>query len=330
MTNPFPSPDFPTMYCCIGLVRGQYLPSSDAFTKGILLTEDGFKYPAVLLGKLGKFLQDNPRQLNQSHIWSVYPRTRKESLMLFFQLVRVCRPLDEKRQKVIAAGVDYFSIRGVVMFKNDGKLGICIKRNQTPPVGEEKAQRWQPFIIVVNGFLPTAKCNQFWELDCYRDGERLVMEDARMIQDALKHKEKLKENSTTTNTEHSPKSSVFLPSSSIVNAQPKGDTMPTPGKLEVTLKINEFPADAKIVNNGWKQFEIDTGGQIVTVTIKPKAFKKLEQAKENYPQWVAAISGQMGEKTETGFVLKEPNIQVFERKPKEILAEQVEASAVRS
>ncbi len=43
------------------------------------------------------------------------------------------------------------------------------------------------------------------------------------------------------------------------------------------------------------------------------------QAQENYPQWVAAITGQMGEKMDSGFVLKEPNIQVFERKSRETL-----------
>jgi hypothetical protein len=43
----------------------------------------------------------------------------------------------------------------------------------------------------------------------------------------------------------------------------------------------------------------------------------LEDAQANYPQWVAAIAGKMGEATETGFVLLEPNIQVFEKKPKE-------------
>jgi hypothetical protein len=93
--------------------------------------------------------------------------------------------------------------------------------------------------------------------------------------------------------------------------------MPTPGKLELTIKINEFPGDVKTVENGWKQFDIDTGSQLVRITVKPKVFKKLETAQENYPQWVAAIAGQMGEKTDRGFVLKEPNIQVFERKPKE-------------
>ena len=93
--------------------------------------------------------------------------------------------------------------------------------------------------------------------------------------------------------------------------------MPTPGSLELTIKINSFPADVKTIENGWKQFDIDTGTEIVTMTVKPKVFKKLETAQENYPQWVAAIAGQMGEKTDRGFVLLEPNIQVFEKKPKE-------------
>ena len=54
--------------------------------------------------------------------------------------------------------------------------------------------------------------------------------------------------------------------------------MPTPGKLELTIKINEFPADVQTGENGFKQFDIDTGEQIVTVSLKPKVFKKLEQA----------------------------------------------------
>lgn len=93
--------------------------------------------------------------------------------------------------------------------------------------------------------------------------------------------------------------------------------MPTPGKLELTIKINSFPASVRTLENGLSEFDIDTGDQIVTIAVKPKIFKKLQQAQENYPQWVAAIAGQMGEKTEKGFVLKEPNIQVFERRPKE-------------
>ncbi|MEP0859730.1 fertility inhibition FinO-like protein [Trichocoleus sp. DQ-U1] len=93
--------------------------------------------------------------------------------------------------------------------------------------------------------------------------------------------------------------------------------MTTSGKLEITIKISEFPADVKTVENGWKSFEIDCDGRLVSVTIKPKVFKKLEQAQAEYPMWVAAIAGKMGETSENGFVLVEPNIQVFEKKPKE-------------
>lgn len=92
--------------------------------------------------------------------------------------------------------------------------------------------------------------------------------------------------------------------------------MTIPGKLEITIKINEFPAKVETVENGWKTFEIDCDGRIASITVRPKVFKKLEEAQTNYPMWVAAIGGKMGELTDRGFVLNEPNIQVFERKPK--------------
>lgn len=93
--------------------------------------------------------------------------------------------------------------------------------------------------------------------------------------------------------------------------------MPTTGKLELTIKINEFPDTVRTVENGWKEFDLDCDGQIVTIKVKPKVFKKLEQAQESYPMWVAAIAGKMGEMTNAGFLLDQPNIQTFERKPKE-------------
>lgn len=101
--------------------------------------------------------------------------------------------------------------------------------------------------------------------------------------------------------------------------------MPTAGKLELTIKINEMPIDIRTVENGWKEFDLDCDGQLVTVKVKPKVFKKLEQAQESYPMWVAAIAGRMGEPIEGGFVLDQPNIQVFERKPKEAKPETASA-----
>ena len=92
--------------------------------------------------------------------------------------------------------------------------------------------------------------------------------------------------------------------------------MPVTGKLELTIKISELPK-AATVENGWKSFEIDCDGQIISVTVKPKIWKKLEDAQASFPMWVAAIAGKMGQPTEKGFVLAEPSIQVFEKKPKE-------------
>ncbi len=93
--------------------------------------------------------------------------------------------------------------------------------------------------------------------------------------------------------------------------------MPTPGKLELTIKINEMPADVETAENGWKQFHLVCDGQLVRVKVKPKVFKKLEQAQENYPMWIAAIAGKMGEPIEGGFVLDQPNIQTIDRNLKE-------------
>ncbi len=92
--------------------------------------------------------------------------------------------------------------------------------------------------------------------------------------------------------------------------------MSTPGKLEVTIKINQLPTEVTTGQNGWKEFGLDCGGRTVTVTLRPKLFAKLESAATQYPEWVAALTGQMGPQTSDGFVLLEPNLQVFERKPK--------------
>jgi len=91
----------------------------------------------------------------------------------------------------------------------------------------------------------------------------------------------------------------------------------TIGKLELIIKINELPTNVETNKDNWKIFELDCDGRVVSVSVKPKIWKKLEDAAANYPQWVAAIGGKMGESTPNGFVLLEPSIQVFEKKPKE-------------
>ncbi|MEB3308818.1 MAG: fertility inhibition FinO-like protein [Snowella sp.] len=103
--------------------------------------------------------------------------------------------------------------------------------------------------------------------------------------------------------------------------------MTTNGKLELTIKINEFPTDVAVVENGWKSFDLDGDRRIFTVTLRPKVFKKLEDAHANYPMWVGAIAGKLRDATEKGFILLEPTVQVFEKKPKEPKPAQTESPA---
>jgi len=91
--------------------------------------------------------------------------------------------------------------------------------------------------------------------------------------------------------------------------------MTTTGKLELTIKINAIPQPARLVKDLWV-FELECDRHLVSVAVKPKTWKKLQQAQTDFPQWVAAITGQMGAATEQGFVLEQPNVQVFEKKPK--------------
>jgi hypothetical protein len=93
--------------------------------------------------------------------------------------------------------------------------------------------------------------------------------------------------------------------------------MAIPGKLELTIKLTQFPDPVATVPNGWKEFRVDCGpGREVTVTMRPKMFAKLEAARAKGGEWVAALAGQLGPATPTGFALTEPNLQVFEKKPK--------------
>jgi hypothetical protein len=55
----------------------------------------------------------------------------------------------------------------------------------------------------------------------------------------------------------------------------------------------------------------------VTVALRPRMWNKLTEAAANWPLWLAAISGQMGQSVGHGFVLVEPAAQVFERKARE-------------
>lgn len=91
--------------------------------------------------------------------------------------------------------------------------------------------------------------------------------------------------------------------------------MPTAGKLEVTIKINSLPTEVTTNRHGWKEFKLDCGGRLVSISLRPRMWQKIEDASKQWPLWLAAIYGQMGQQSDrVGFVLIEPAVQVFERK----------------
>lgn len=89
--------------------------------------------------------------------------------------------------------------------------------------------------------------------------------------------------------------------------------MAIPGKIDVVVKINQLPAEIRSIGNE-VQFTIDTGEQVVAVTLKSRVWGRLIQANQGEAPWVAAIKGKMGVRTEKGFVLEQPAVQVFEKK----------------
>lgn len=86
-------------------------------------------------------------------------------------------------------------------------------------------------------------------------------------------------------------------------------------KLEITLKFSTLP-NARPAGQGKTAFALKTSdGQFVTAEVNSKTWNKLTEAAEEWPSWIAALSGTMAERTEKGFTLAGPGLQVFERKP---------------
>lgn len=89
--QPIPPASEPMQYRAIGLVRGKYVASAEQFTRGSIHTDDGVTIDAVLLGRVMSLVKKH-LDLEQSHLWVVYPRTREKELDLHVQIVGVWEP----------------------------------------------------------------------------------------------------------------------------------------------------------------------------------------------------------------------------------------------
>ena len=87
----------------------------------------------------------------------------------------------------------------------------------------------------------------------------------------------------------------------------------TIGKLELNIKITELPNWVETIKRGWQRFCINVDGQVIRIKVRPRVWNKLIEANEEYSEWVASITGQMGHNIHNGFELLEPQVQVYEK-----------------
>ena len=188
--QPIPAPSEPMQYRAIGLLRGRYKASEEQFTRGEMTTADGTPIEAVLLGRVMSLVK-NHLDLEQEHLWVVYPRTREKQEDLHVQIVGVWEPEnlskpDEESEESETPGYlpssevedNYFSIRGEVIFHTPEEKSLVVKIQQAP---RKKDDRAKAFKLKLLGELSGKVVGYFWELNVQRVGADLLIKSAKSI-----------------------------------------------------------------------------------------------------------------------------------------------------
>jgi hypothetical protein len=199
--TPIPPASEPLQYRAIGLVLGKYLPSAEEFNQGTLLADDGAVIDAVILGRIMSLIK-NHLDLEQSHLWVVYPRIRKEDNKLHAQIMGVwdprlvIKPLhvdDTSAVTTDSPPVDlqtiptletsgipnsYFSIRGEVIYQSRETKEIFVKIRQAP---KKKTEEERYFKIRLVGDLPQKLVGNFWDFDAIRVDNDLTIRSGQFV-----------------------------------------------------------------------------------------------------------------------------------------------------
>ncbi|WJI30044.1 hypothetical protein M0646_04775 [Thermosynechococcus sp. B3] len=183
--QPIPPPSERMQYRAIGVVRGRYVPASEAeFNRGVMITEDGVEIETVLLGQVINLIKKY-LDLNEPHLWVVYPRTRdvdKEAVKLHLQIVGVWEP--ERLQQANATAADpgvndgYFSVRGEVIFNSQEKNFVVVKIQQLP---RRRGEKPKAFKLKLVGMVPMKSPGYFWDFQVQRQGTSLVVQEATTV-----------------------------------------------------------------------------------------------------------------------------------------------------
>ena len=204
--HPIPPPSEPRQYRAVGLVRGRYTQSEEQFTRGMLIAADGTAIDAVLLGRVMSLVK-NHLDLEQEHLWVVYPRTRQEDGNLHAQIMGVWEPetlkkppepsSDEESQEageIETSGEastaslppeepdvedGYFSIRGEVIYQSlDREKYVIVKIKQAPRKNDDKMKF---FKLKLKGDLATKAVGFFWDFHVKLEADSLTIQQANNI-----------------------------------------------------------------------------------------------------------------------------------------------------
>ncbi|BAZ12307.1 hypothetical protein NIES4071_41370 [Calothrix sp. NIES-4071] len=196
--SPIPPPSEPMQYRAIGLIRGRYVSSAEQFTQGSLVTADGASINTVLLGRMMSLVK-NHLDLEQEHLWVVYPRTRQENDQLHLQIVGVWEPeklakstpsieqtenyIDSSESTPSSVLDGKFSVRGEVVYQAQDGSNLVIKIKQAPRKQDDKPKY---FKLKLKGNLEMRAVGKFWDLEVIRQGDDLAIESGKVIADLPK------------------------------------------------------------------------------------------------------------------------------------------------
>lgn len=188
LQHPIPPPTHETQYRAIGMIFGVYQPDDDKLTSGKILLPESRSLEAVLLGRVISVVKKHVN-LEQPHLWVVYPRTRQKEDYLHLQIVGIWEPqtlnessnraenLREETVSKVNAQSGYFSIRGELVFYAESEQKIIIKIKR---ISQGKPNF---FKLKLSGTLPEEdeKLGWFWEIDAQLKEEELVVTYAEKV-----------------------------------------------------------------------------------------------------------------------------------------------------
>jgi len=285
------------IYQAIGELQATLVMASDGAK---FLQSGSDQYPAFVPQKVEEKYQ---QYQGQQVCWRVYPKAVEQGLA--FDVVTLA--------EVPKNGLGQFKLQGD--WVESGQLQIW--RNAIP--GSVDADNWRPRLLPISWSDAPPADGAFWQLQAELIDGTLKIVAAEGPFSHPPRLEKLPESNSQRQGRGKPlpkprrkREREQLVTTETISWE---EVTPVSGKLELTIKLNTLPQVLKA--NGDCHFKVNCDGRVVQISVKQKQWSKLETASATYPQWVAAFAGQMGAATADGFVLEQPNIQVFERKVRE-------------